>query len=81
MPGVNLGYKVELWKGAAGTQLYKLIRVFPDYSRLTQQIGGLEKWGKYNLTVLCFTAPGDGPRSEAIEFRTEEDGNYFKHKS
>jgi protein sidekick len=73
IPGVNLGYKVELWKGNPGTTLYKLVRIFPDYSRLSQQIGSLEKFGRYNLTVLCFTSAADGPRSDALEFQTDED--------
>ncbi len=37
----------------------------------------MEKYGHYNVTVLCFTAPGDGPRSSPIEVQTLEDGKLF----
>lgn len=74
VPGVNLGYKVQLWKGPPGTnQPTRMERLFPALGRIEQVIGRLEKYGSYNLTVLCFTAPGDGPRSEPVEFRTAED--------
>jgi protein sidekick len=35
---------------------------------------GLEKFTDYNITVLCFTDPGDGIRSQPVEVRTNEDG-------
>jgi protein sidekick len=34
----------------------------------------LEKFTFYNITVLCFTDPGDGIRSLPVEVRTDEDG-------
>jgi protein sidekick len=37
-------------------------------------MGGLEKFTDYNITVLCFTDPGDGLRSQPFEVRTNEDG-------
>jgi protein sidekick len=37
-------------------------------------MGGLEKFTDYNITVLCFTDPGDGLRSQPVEVRTDEDG-------
>jgi hypothetical protein len=37
-------------------------------------MGGLEKFTDYNITVLCFTDPGDGVRSQPFEVRTDEDG-------
>lgn len=52
---------------------FRMFRVFPQTSRITEQIDGLEKFGHYNLTILCFTAPGDGPRSEPVEVVTAED--------
>ncbi|PNF38721.1 Protein sidekick [Cryptotermes secundus] len=36
-------------------------------------MGGLEKFTDYNITVLCFTDPGDGIRSQPFEVRTDED--------
>ncbi|KAE9550691.1 hypothetical protein FO519_006092 [Halicephalobus sp. NKZ332] len=74
IPGVNLGYKIELWKGAAHNgEIYRTIRVYPELSRIEEVIGGLEKFGHYNLTAVCFTAPGDGPSSDPIEVVTFED--------
>ncbi|KAI1732942.1 fibronectin type III domain-containing protein [Ditylenchus destructor] len=74
VPGVNLGYKIELWKEGFKTgQPFRTVRVFPDPSRIVEHISGLEKFGHYNLTVLCFTSPGDGPRSDPIEVITAED--------
>jgi hypothetical protein len=37
-------------------------------------MAGLEKFTSYNITVLCFTDPGDGLRSQPVEVRTDEDG-------
>lgn len=36
-------------------------------------MNGLEKFAEYNVTVLCFTDPGDGIRSEAHYVKTMED--------
>lgn len=44
---------------------------------LAQQIAimnGLEKFTEYNMTVLCFTDPGDGEISEFVYVKTSEDG-------
>lgn len=55
----------------------KLVSVPPNLlDPLTEQtsiIGGLEKFTEYNISVLCFTEPGDGPRSEFVLVRTKED--------
>lgn len=36
-------------------------------------LDGLRKYTDYNITVLCFTDPGDGLRSEPVSLRTPED--------
>lgn len=36
-------------------------------------ISGLKKFTEYYTSVLCFTTPGDGPRSPALRVRTHED--------
>lgn len=55
----------------------KLVSVPPNLlDPLTEQsavIGGLEKFTEYNISVLCFTEPGDGPRSDFVLVRTKED--------
>uniref|UniRef100_A0A7E4ZS71 Down syndrome cell adhesion molecule-like protein Dscam2 n=1 Tax=Panagrellus redivivus TaxID=6233 RepID=A0A7E4ZS71_PANRE len=74
IPGVTLGYKIDLWKGPAHEGLpYRTIKIDPELSRIDEIINGLEKFGHYNLTSVCFTSPGDGPSSDAIEVITEED--------
>lgn len=35
---------------------------------------GLEKFAGYNITVVCFTDPGDGERSDFVYVVTSEDG-------
>lgn len=39
-------------------------------------MSGLEKFTDYNITVLSFTDPGDGIRSQPVEVRTDEDGKF-----
>lgn len=43
---------------------------------LTEQaalVTGLDKFTDYNISVLCFTEPGDGPKSDYVLVRTKED--------
>lgn len=37
-------------------------------------MSGLKKFTEYFTSVLCFTTPGDGPRSTPQLVRTHEDG-------
>ncbi|PAV92252.1 hypothetical protein WR25_09019 [Diploscapter pachys] len=74
IPGVNLGYKVEFWKGIPlRGPLHRQVLLDPDRSQLETIVEGLEKFGHYNVTVLCYTAAGDGPRSHSISVVTEQD--------
>ncbi|CAD6191275.1 unnamed protein product [Caenorhabditis auriculariae] len=75
IPGVNLGYKLQFWKGEAGktSSAYKELRLEPNRKELHVVVDDLEKFGHYNLTVLCYTKAGDGPRSRSVEVVTEED--------
>lgn len=36
-------------------------------------VAGLKKFTEYYTSVLCFTTPGDGPRSAPQRIRTHED--------
>lgn len=36
-------------------------------------VTGLKKFTEYYTSVLCFTTPGDGPRSPPKALRTHED--------
>lgn len=68
---------MELWKGeVTATNLYRQVRVLPDEQNITVVVGDLEKFGHYNVTVLCFTSPGDGPRSAPVEAVTFEDRKF-----
>ncbi|MFH4973852.1 hypothetical protein AB6A40_000561 [Gnathostoma spinigerum] len=74
IPGVNQGYKVELWKKTVSpSSLYRQVRIPPNGPIINKTIDGLEKFGHYLVTVLCFTTPGDGPRSDPVEVTTDED--------
>ena len=39
-------------------------------------VSGLKKFTEYFTSVLCFTTPGDGPRSTPQLVRTHEDGRH-----
>lgn len=39
-------------------------------------MNGLSKYTMYNITVLCYTTPGDGPRSAPVAIVTEQDSKY-----
>lgn len=46
---------------------------YPDANE-SSILGNLEKYTEYYITVLCYTHPGDGVRSQSIKIRTLEDG-------
>ncbi|XP_049831894.1 protein sidekick isoform X2 [Schistocerca gregaria] len=77
--GLNQGYKLQAWKGSPSENGDEAvtIRVLPSLlDPLEEQsavIKELEKYTLYNITVLCFTDPGDGKRSDPVEVRTKED--------
>ncbi|XP_012274978.1 protein sidekick isoform X2 [Orussus abietinus] len=81
--GINQGYKLQAWTGGNFTEAneYKSMTVPPSLlDPLAEQsaiITGLKKYTLYNITVLCFTDPGDGERSEHAEIRTSEDGVFI----
>ena len=75
--GINQGYKIEAVQ--LGVEGSKVSLVVP--SNLANMLGlqtayliGLAKYTNYSVTVLCFTSRGDGPKTEAVESRTLEDG-------
>jgi len=77
--GINQGYKLQAWEG--DPQLVKdpvkTVTVHPNVlaplSEQTAMIQDLSPWTAYNVTVLCFTSPGDGVRSHGELVRTEQD--------
>ena len=77
--GINQGYKLQAWRGDPSTvsQPDKTVTVHPNVlaplSEQTAMIDSLTPWTAYNITVLCFTSPGDGVRSQGELVRTEQD--------
>ncbi|KAK0160324.1 hypothetical protein PV328_007750 [Microctonus aethiopoides] len=77
--GINQGYKLQAWINANFTDEneYKSLKVPPSlFDPLAEQsaiMSGLKKYSIYNITVLCFTDPGDGERSNPVEVQTSED--------
>lgn len=78
--GINQGYKIQAWKddGINGNFEAKMMTVHPNLldplAKQTAIMRGLEKYTEYNITVLCFTDPGDGEVSDFVSVKTKEDG-------
>lgn len=64
-----------LWPESSPEDL-KVVTITPDYpsARHTGLVSGLRKFTWYFGSALCFTTPGDGPRSPPTLLQTHEDG-------
>ncbi|KAF2352237.1 Immunoglobulin I-set [Trinorchestia longiramus] len=78
--GINQGYKVQAWledpTKVRTAEPAKTVTVPPSpYQdvREAANLTGLLKYREYRVTVLCFTAPGDGNRSLPLSVTTLED--------
>ena len=77
--GINQGYKLQAWTGDPNLEgeLAATVSVAPNLlnplSEQTAVIDNLVPWTAYNVTVLCFTSPGDGKRSLPELVRTFQD--------
>ncbi|XP_075159070.1 sidekick cell adhesion molecule isoform X3 [Haematobia irritans] len=80
--GINQGYKIQAWRtqmidGEEREIEEKMMTLPPSLlDPLAEQsaiLSGLDKFQDYNITVLCFTDPGDGVRSYRIPVKTKED--------
>uniref|UniRef100_A0A0K2T3X4 Protein sidekicklike [Megachile rotundata] n=1 Tax=Lepeophtheirus salmonis TaxID=72036 RepID=A0A0K2T3X4_LEPSM len=78
--GINQGYKLQAWIGDPRDTDIKpqsTVTVAPDLlnplSEQTAVIDNLKPWTAYNVTVLCYTSPGDGKRSPPETVRTYQD--------
>uniref|UniRef100_T1JF76 Protein sidekick n=1 Tax=Strigamia maritima TaxID=126957 RepID=T1JF76_STRMM len=78
--GVNQGYKVQLWKGVKlveEARPFKTVLVAPSpvdqEAEQSVEVDELEKYQDYIVTVLCFTSPGDGKRSDPVAVKTMQD--------
>ncbi|KAK2866800.1 hypothetical protein Q7C36_002856 [Tachysurus vachellii] len=72
--GINQGYKLLAWQAVQGEELI-VVTVQPNFQDGVHVgiISGLKKFTEYFTSVLCFTTPGDGPRSPTQRIRTHED--------
>uniref|UniRef100_A0A7N8XS43 Sidekick cell adhesion molecule 1 n=1 Tax=Mastacembelus armatus TaxID=205130 RepID=A0A7N8XS43_9TELE len=72
--GINQGYKLLVWPEQSPEDV-TVVTITPDYpgSRHTGLVSGLKKFTWYFGSTLCFTTPGDGPRSPPILLQTHED--------
>uniref|UniRef100_A0A8C8RVJ0 Sidekick cell adhesion molecule 2 n=1 Tax=Pelusios castaneus TaxID=367368 RepID=A0A8C8RVJ0_9SAUR len=72
--GINQGYKLIAWEPEQEEEV-TVVTVRPNFqdSIHVGYIWGLKKFTEYFTSVLCFTTPGDGPRSPPQLVRTHED--------
>ncbi|XP_062388932.1 protein sidekick-1 isoform X4 [Sardina pilchardus] len=72
--GINQGYKLMAWPEHT-PEAMTVATITPDYhgTRHIGYITGLKKFTWYLTSVLCFTTPGNGPRSVPRLVQTHED--------
>uniref|UniRef100_A0A4W5NYF9 Sidekick cell adhesion molecule 2 n=1 Tax=Hucho hucho TaxID=62062 RepID=A0A4W5NYF9_9TELE len=72
--GINQGYKLLAWE-AGHEEDVTMVTVRPNFQDSVHvgYVKGLKKFTEYYTSVLCFTTPGDGPRSPPHRLRTHED--------
>ncbi|KAG9337888.1 hypothetical protein JZ751_027540 [Albula glossodonta] len=72
--GINQGYKLLAWEPGKEEDV-TMVTVRPNFQDNIHvgYIMGLKKFTEYFASVLCFTTPGDGPRSVPLRVRTHED--------
>ncbi|XP_033945052.1 protein sidekick-2 isoform X5 [Pseudochaenichthys georgianus] len=72
--GINQGYKLLAWELTRSNEV-SVMTARPNFQDSVHvgHISGLKKYTEYYTSVLCFTTPGDGPRSPPQRTRTHED--------
>ncbi|XP_071620167.1 protein sidekick-2 isoform X2 [Heliangelus exortis] len=72
--GINQGYKLIAWEPEQEEEA-TVVTVRPNFQDSVHvgYVAGLRKFAEYFTSVLCFTTPGDGPRSPPQLVRTHED--------
>ncbi|XP_057894738.1 protein sidekick-2 isoform X1 [Melospiza georgiana] len=72
--GINQGYKLIAWEPEHEDEA-TVVTVRPNFQDSVHvgYVPGLRKFAEYLTSVLCFTTPGDGPRSPPQLVRTHED--------
>ncbi|XP_072415393.1 protein sidekick-1 isoform X1 [Chiloscyllium punctatum] len=72
--GINQGYKFLAWT-IDSPNTVAVMTITPDFHGTRREgiFTGLRKFTKYYTSVLCFTTPGDGPKSSPQLIQTCED--------
>ncbi|KAM6964645.1 protein sidekick-2 isoform 1-T1 [Tautogolabrus adspersus] len=72
--GINQGYKLLAWEPTRDKDI-SMVTLGPNFQDSVHvgYVTGLKKFTEYFTSVLCFTTPGDGPRSPPRMLRTHED--------
>ncbi|XP_044531087.1 protein sidekick-2-like [Gracilinanus agilis] len=72
--GINQGYKLIAWEPEQEEEV-TMVTARPNFQDSIHVgfVSGLKKFTEYFTSVLCFTTPGDGPRSLPQLVRTHED--------
>ncbi|XP_036263560.1 protein sidekick-2 isoform X2 [Pipistrellus kuhlii] len=72
--GINQGYKLIAWEPEQEEEV-TMVTARPNFQDSIHVgfVSGLKKFTEYFTSVLCFTTPGDGPRSSPQLVRTLED--------
>ncbi|PWA21587.1 hypothetical protein CCH79_00003262, partial [Gambusia affinis] len=72
--GINQGYKLLAWEPGKEEEV-SMVTVRPNFQDSVHvgYVTGLKKFTEYSTSVLCFTTPGDGPRSPPKALKTHED--------
>uniref|UniRef100_A0A3Q3X8V9 Uncharacterized protein n=1 Tax=Mola mola TaxID=94237 RepID=A0A3Q3X8V9_MOLML len=80
--GINQGYKLLAWEPRKDDDV-SAVTVRPNFQDSVHvgYVTGLKKFTEYYTSVLCFTTPGDGPRSHPKALRTLEDPGAVGHLS
>ncbi|CAB3378147.1 Hypothetical predicted protein [Cloeon dipterum] len=75
--GINQGYKLQAWRDKISETDHIIKTVPPNLldplAEQTTILENLDKYAVYEITVLCFTDPGDGDQSAPIQVHTLED--------
>jgi hypothetical protein len=77
--GINQGYKIFVSKLDTADSTPQRTLTVPSnlvnpQERQSTYISALDKFSTYSIQVLCFTAEGDGPKSQSVRVQTLEDG-------
>ncbi|XP_077172326.1 protein sidekick-1 isoform X2 [Paroedura picta] len=71
--GINQGYKLLAWP-IDSPETVTTVTITPDFHGVhSGYITNLKKFTAYYTSILCFTTPGDGPRSPPLLLKTHED--------